>query len=97
LCSGDGRTDYAVSARSAERLAVCRTAPSQTPDNTYHRVPRARLSEMMPSWPWVRYFEQMGALSRELHVDVALGRTAAVVDDANQVDAGSLRSLEDLA
>jgi putative endopeptidase len=32
----------------------------RNPDNTYHRMPRARLTEMMPSWPWDRYFEQMG-------------------------------------
>jgi endothelin-converting enzyme/putative endopeptidase len=32
----------------------------RNPDNTYHRMPRASLTEMMPSWPWDRYFEQMG-------------------------------------
>jgi len=32
----------------------------RNPDNVYHRMPRGRLKEMMPSWPWDRYFEQMG-------------------------------------
>ena len=32
----------------------------RNPDNVYHRMPRARLKELMPSWPWDRYFEQMG-------------------------------------
>src|ERR1035437_1282158 len=32
----------------------------RNPDNVYHRMPRARLKELMPSWPWDRYLEQMG-------------------------------------
>ncbi len=32
----------------------------RNPDATYNRLPRARLAAMMPSWPWDRYFEQMG-------------------------------------
>ncbi len=32
----------------------------RNPDNTYHRLPRTKLAEMMPSWPWDRYFQQMG-------------------------------------
>ena len=32
----------------------------RNPDNVYHRMPRARLKELMPSWPWDRDFEQMG-------------------------------------
>ncbi len=32
----------------------------RNPDNVYHRMPRGKLKEMTPSWPWDRYFEQMG-------------------------------------
>ena len=32
----------------------------RNPENTYHREPRARLAALMPSWPWDRYFQQMG-------------------------------------
>jgi endothelin-converting enzyme/putative endopeptidase len=32
----------------------------RNPDNTYHRLPRAKLKELMPSWPWDAYFTQMG-------------------------------------
>lgn len=32
----------------------------RTPENTYHRLPRAQLVALMPSWPWERYFQQMG-------------------------------------
>jgi len=32
----------------------------RNPDNTYHRMVRAKLAEMMPSWPWDSYFAQMG-------------------------------------
>ena len=32
----------------------------RNPDNTYHRLPRTKLQEMMPSWPWDAYFTQMG-------------------------------------
>ncbi len=32
----------------------------RNPDNTYHRTARARLTAMAPSWPWDRYFQQMG-------------------------------------
>ncbi|MEO8677821.1 MAG: M13 family metallopeptidase [Vicinamibacterales bacterium] len=32
----------------------------RNPDNTYHRFPRTRLKELMPSWPWDAYFKQMG-------------------------------------
>ena len=32
----------------------------RNPDNTYHRLPRAKLKELMPSWPWDAYFKQMG-------------------------------------
>lgn len=31
----------------------------RNPDNTYHRLPRARLAALMPSWPWEAYFRQM--------------------------------------
>ena len=32
----------------------------RNPDNTYHRLPRAKLKALMPSWPWDSYFAQMG-------------------------------------
>jgi putative endopeptidase len=32
----------------------------RSPDSTYHRLPRAKLKELMPSWPWDAYFTQMG-------------------------------------
>ena len=41
----------------------------RNPDNTYHRLPRAKLTELMPSWPWDRYFQQMGiAQIKDLNV-----------------------------
>lgn len=33
------------------------------PENTYHRMPRARLAALAPSWPWDRYFQQLGIAS----------------------------------
>jgi endothelin-converting enzyme/putative endopeptidase len=30
------------------------------PDNVYHRMSRGKLKELMPSWPWDQYFEQLG-------------------------------------
>lgn len=32
----------------------------RNPDSTYHRLPRAKLKELAPSWPWDAYFKQMG-------------------------------------
>jgi putative endopeptidase len=32
----------------------------RNPETTYHRLPRAKLKELMPSWPWDAYFKQMG-------------------------------------
>lgn len=32
----------------------------RNPDATYHRLPRMKLKEMTPSWPWDAYFTQMG-------------------------------------
>ncbi len=32
----------------------------RNPDSTYHRLPRTKLEEMTPSWPWDAYFTQMG-------------------------------------
>jgi endothelin-converting enzyme/putative endopeptidase len=40
----------------------------RNPDNTYHRMSRARLTEMTPSWPWDSYFRQMGIEMKDLNV-----------------------------
>ena len=32
----------------------------RNPDSTYHRLPRTKLKEIAPSWPWDAYFKQMG-------------------------------------
>jgi putative endopeptidase len=63
---GDTPEQAAAGARTALRIETdlarghMSRVDRRNPDNTYHRMPRARLTEMMPSWPWDRYFEQMG-------------------------------------
>jgi putative endopeptidase len=51
----------------------------RNPDNTYHRVPRARLTAMIPSWPWDSYFRQIGL---------------AQITDLNVVSPGYFQTLE---
>ena len=39
------------------------------PDKIYHRMPRAALSDMTPSWPWDSYFQRMGIAGiKELNI-----------------------------
>ena len=41
----------------------------RNPDNVYHRMPRAKLTELAPSWPWDSYIQEMGlAQIKDLNV-----------------------------
>ena len=72
---GDSKTRAGEGAEAVLRIenAIAKSHMSRVdrrnPDNTYHRMPRAKLKELMPSWPWDAYFKQMGiAQITELNV-----------------------------
>ena len=63
---GDTPTGAAEGAQSILRIETelarghMSRVDRRSPENTYHRLARARLVELAPSWPWDRYFQQMG-------------------------------------
>ncbi|OFW40215.1 MAG: peptidase M13 [Acidobacteria bacterium RIFCSPLOWO2_12_FULL_67_14b] len=64
----------------------------RNPDNTYHRLPRARLAALMPSWPWDAYFRQMGiAQIADLNV-AAPGYFAALERQLTSVPLGDWKA-----
>jgi putative endopeptidase len=63
---GDTPADAAAGAQAVLRIETglakghISRVERRNPENTYHRVPRARLAALTPSWPWDHYFQQMG-------------------------------------
>ena len=63
---GDTPEQAAAGARTVLRIETALAhghmsrVERRNPDNVYHRMPRAKLKELMPSWPWDQYFEQLG-------------------------------------
>ncbi len=63
---GDSTANAVASAQTVLRIETelarghMSRVDRRNPDNTYHRMPRAKLQELMPSWPWDSYFRQMG-------------------------------------
>lgn len=66
LLLGDTPAAAAANAQTVLRIETGLATGQMTrverrnPDNTYHRLPRAKLAEIAPSWPWDAYFKQMG-------------------------------------